>query len=561
MKNVIIYSRVSSDEQAKGCSLDYQEKTISEYCERMGYNIVKCYKEDFSAKDFEHRKVFQEIMAHCKQHRKEIDIVLCLRWNRYSRNTTAAYENLEYFKNIGVEVNTVDEHIDWMQDESKILLGVYITMADVDNAKRSKATKEGIRQSQEEGKTTNMAPYGYKNVKIDDYNRYVEIVPTEAKIVQSIFSEVAKGLVAPITIRNQFVRMTAYKMHKSNFLRMLRNRYYIGEVYVKAYKEKPAYWTKGMHQAIIDVDVFNRVQDILDGSRRKQARAGKCVHPDLFLRKFLVCPVCGASLTGSRSTSCTGSRYAYYHCSVDSKHFRFNALEANDLFRRYVGALTPNDTVMDLYDVVLKDLHKSMGRDMDAQRATLKEERAQLDQRLAQLEDKFLDGEISKEDFGRIKIRYQQQRNAISEKVDLLKTPDATNIEHKLDYAITLINSLPKYVNDAPVDVKMKLVSSMFPEKLLFDGTSYRTDTFNEVLSLIYQQTNVLRGNKTKNPSDFSNGLLSVPRTRLELAQRNRHYPLKVACLPISPPGHYIPEYNFRECKYRYYFAIRKIFA
>lgn len=70
MKNVIIYSRVSSDEQAKGCSLDYQEKTISEYCERAGYHIVKCYKEDYSAKDFEHRKVFQEIMAYCKQHKR-----------------------------------------------------------------------------------------------------------------------------------------------------------------------------------------------------------------------------------------------------------------------------------------------------------------------------------------------------------------------------------------------------------------------------------------------------------------------------------------------------------
>ena len=28
-----------------------------------------------------------------------------------------------------------------------------------------------------------------------------------------------------------------------------------------------------------------------------------------------------------------------------------------------------------------------------------------------------------------------------------------------------------------------------------------------------------------------------VPRTRVELAQAYAHYPLKVACLPISPPG------------------------
>jgi hypothetical protein len=31
-----------------------------------------------------------------------------------------------------------------------------------------------------------------------------------------------------------------------------------------------------------------------------------------------------------------------------------------------------------------------------------------------------------------------------------------------------------------------------------------------------------------------------VPRTRLELAHRNRHQPLKLACLPISPSGQLI---------------------
>ena len=44
-------------------------------------------------------------------------------------------------------------------------------------------------------------------------------------------------------------------------------------------------------------------------------------------------------------------------------------------------------------------------------------------------------------------------------------------------------------------------------------------------------------GIKQKNSSDCSNELFSVPRTRLELARTNVHYPLKVACLPISPPG------------------------
>ena len=40
----------------------------------------------------------------------------------------------------------------------------------------------------------------------------------------------------------------------------------------------------------------------------------------------------------------------------------------------------------------------------------------------------------------------------------------------------------------------------------------------------------------TKKTEDHSS-VVSVPRTRLELARANAHYPLKVACLPISPPG------------------------
>ncbi len=39
-----------------------------------------------------------------------------------------------------------------------------------------------------------------------------------------------------------------------------------------------------------------------------------------------------------------------------------------------------------------------------------------------------------------------------------------------------------------------------------------------------------------KKTEDHSS-VVSVPRTRLELARANAHYPLKVACLPISPPG------------------------
>ncbi len=42
-----------------------------------------------------------------------------------------------------------------------------------------------------------------------------------------------------------------------------------------------------------------------------------------------------------------------------------------------------------------------------------------------------------------------------------------------------------------------------------------------------------------------------VPRTRVELARACAHYPLKVACLPISPPGHFFIAKHFESAKER----------
>lgn len=58
------------------------------------------------------------------------------------------------------------------------------------------------------------------------------------------------------------------------------------------------------------------------------------------------------------------------------------------------------------------------------------------------------------------------------------------------------------YIRDAPLEVKTKLIGSSFPQKLEFDGRTYRTTTMNKVLDLIYQQTKELRGYEKKNETD-----------------------------------------------------------
>ena len=80
-KNVIIYCRVSTDEQRKGTSVEVQEERLREYCKRMVYNIIELpnFKEDESAKTFKKRPVMQSILKYIKSHKKEVDKLLFLR--------------------------------------------------------------------------------------------------------------------------------------------------------------------------------------------------------------------------------------------------------------------------------------------------------------------------------------------------------------------------------------------------------------------------------------------------------------------------------------------------
>ena len=75
MKKAIIMCRVSTDEQAKGYSLDVQHEQLIKYCQRNNIEVVKHYKEDHSAKNFD-RTEFKKLLQFAKSNKNSIDYLL-----------------------------------------------------------------------------------------------------------------------------------------------------------------------------------------------------------------------------------------------------------------------------------------------------------------------------------------------------------------------------------------------------------------------------------------------------------------------------------------------------
>ena len=337
-----------------------------------------------------------------------------------------------------------------------------------------------------------------------------------APIIQQIFQEVGKGIESPALIR----RRIAPNIPVSSFFELLRNIFYKGKIRVPATKNDPEIIVDGVHEPLVTEELFNRVQDIIDGKRKKQPKLTKPIKPEFYLRKFLVCPHCGRSITGAFSTGSRGGKYPYYFCPTTGKHLRMSADEVNNKFIEYIYQLRPNNAILQIYSEILDTLRKDEEKAIDIELQKLRKEEQEIEERMNKIEDMYIDRELSKEDFDRMINRQRKQIKMIQNKAQLLRTPNRTKIEPQLRYAINLMDNIDRFFQVAAAEDKIRVLSSIFSGKIEFDGENFRTKNFNSVLGLIYQQSNELGENeKAESPKIIENSAL-VPPSRIELLSK-----------------------------------------
>lgn len=263
MENVILYGRVSSEDQAKkGTSLRYQKERLYKHCEMMGYNVVQYYEEDYSAKNFDNRPEFNRLLNFVKANKGLVNKLLIMRWDRFSRNVSEAWNKILMFQKIGIEVNTIEHPIDYRIPEQKMMLSIYLTIPEIDNDRRAMNTRNGIRKNNREGRWVNCAPTGYKNSR-DAFNKPILIKSEVAPLVAKTFTLFATGIY-PIAVLLRQMNSEGLKVSETRFNNMLRNPIYYGKILVKARADEPEELVQGTNfEPIVSEELFEEVQAVL----------------------------------------------------------------------------------------------------------------------------------------------------------------------------------------------------------------------------------------------------------------------------------------------------------
>jgi site-specific DNA recombinase len=220
------------------------------------------------------------------------------------------------------------------------------------------------------------------------------------------------------------------------------------------------------------------------------------------LRGFLICPECGKILTGSASKGMT-QYYSYYHCTTGCK-CRLRADNANEKFIAELRKYIPKPEVAELFKEVIAEAWEEQTTHHHDDSKQLRLQIKELEGKLSYIRDLLSSKQIEPGDFREMKAEYSNKLEKLEAKLSATKY-DEINIKSLLDKGVNNLLKLDHLYEISDVEKKREIISSIYPEKLTFDGNAFRTIRINEAIRLIYSIGEGSSENKKRTNRNKSN--------------------------------------------------------
>ncbi len=341
-KKAYIYSRVSTEMQVDGFSLDGQVEEMKAFCARNNIIIVDDYADKGkSGASVAKRDDFKRMLQDIELHKDNVDYVIVYKLSRFGRNLTDTINSLQVLEANGVALRTVDGAIDTSSTIGRLITTILAAVAEMELENIHEQTYLGRKEKAKEGKWNGgIAPFGYSisDGKTNEPDILV-VNEDEAKIVRMIYDMFTEKRIGIAGIVTELATLGIQKTPRKNssltkitrklVSDILENPVYCGKIAYgrrrldkpdkdgtrKTVKSKSYILVEGKHQAIVSQEQYDEAQEI------REKRAPMCkkrednnhVH---LLSTLIKCPVCGAKLYGNTSRkpkkNCTEMYKDYY---------------------------------------------------------------------------------------------------------------------------------------------------------------------------------------------------------------------------------------------------------
>lgn len=183
-----VYTRVSTDEQTKGFSLEEQERKGKAYIESKGWEYVGTYSDPGVSGRTMDRIGLTEMRRAILL--REVDAVVIFKLDRLSRKQRDTMTLIEdVFLKYGAILASITETLDTSTEWGRAMIGILSSFNQMESETIQRRTSEGRKAKVAAGGYAGgKPPFGYKAV-----NGELVVVPEEAEIVRKVFELRDKG--------------------------------------------------------------------------------------------------------------------------------------------------------------------------------------------------------------------------------------------------------------------------------------------------------------------------------------------------------------------------------
>lgn len=473
-----MYVRVSSDEQVKGMSLDFQKQDCLAYAGKKRLEIERVYEERGESAKFADRPELIKLLDYCQKHGRRIDALIVWKLDRLSRNQLDYYYIKRKLMNLGIAIHSATEPS--VEDSSSIAGKIFETFsalqAELDNSIRSERARRGLEAKLMGGIYPWKPPIGY----LTEYairhgvkkTRPDEPDPVFFPIIQAALRYYAQGQYSQRGLVRLLDQHGMARARSRKTPPQLANR--LVHQYLDYYRGvlvNP--WTgeevRGRHQPMLTEEEYLRIVAVRDGRSLGRAAKKRRDNPAFPLRRLLICPECGKFYTGSVSRG-HGGRFAYYHC-VTRVCPNYAQGVRTHLAEGAFAVLINQYTLSEPFLTQLKDCLQAELNELNLNARTKLE---QCDQRLAELNEKKRRIYEMREDGSYTKEEFLERKTALEREISGVLLDRAEHEVHNVDlermfvYALDFTRRFGGKWSAIPLEFQRRFQNLVFPE-----GISY----------------------------------------------------------------------------------------
>lgn len=523
-KNCVIYTRVSSKEQAEhNSSLSTQKRYCEEFCEKHGYTIKAYFGGTYESAKGDERKEFQKMLSFVRKNRV-IDTILVYSYDRFSRSgSNAAFLSQELQKS-GVKVVAVSQPVDTGSPSGRFHRDMLYLVGQLDNEMRKDKVVNGMIENLKQGYWVAPPPFGYTNTnKKEKAKNHIYIINEQGELLKEAFR-----LKAETNLTNKDIVVKLKKkgctINYKSFVRIISNPFYCGYI---THALIPGEIIPGHHPALVSETLFADANRVI----KTEPRAGI---PKTQKIEALPLKIFAKSERKNANTVPDGSATAdgvlspftgyikkgifYYKSRHKGTAVNVNAHHLNTLFAQHMSKFEYQKkhapALKERVSVILKERLKNYLKEQTQWKKQLTE----INTKIENLEERFVSAEIPKELYDKFNKKYQDEKGQIEQKLSNQQF-ESSNLEKIIEKGLKISENLSQLWLSGDFDAKQKLQRLVFPDGIVYNkkNDSVRTIRVNTLFEPIPHLISDLEGNEKSHL--VKDGLKSdlVARTRIEL--------------------------------------------